>query len=116
MFHNDKLSANTRWNAGIRLGYTALNTPLLTTLFLPSIWHKATQHPQWSVAGITQNTSENVSLKANLSSGFRVLIMTTKDFRIGSRNYNCVKMQRETGETVTADWYCHSIRFKKSKI
>jgi hypothetical protein len=25
-------------------------------------------------------------------------------------------MQRETGETVTADWYCHSIRFKKSKI
>jgi hypothetical protein len=63
--YNDKLSAKYAWNAGVRLGYTALNTPLLTTLFFSFFYH----------IGITNNclfiryskTLQNVSLKASIN-------------------------------------------------
>jgi len=72
--YNDKLSASTLWNAGIRLGYTSLNSTIADDSFFP-LPFKSVAQDNFNYSGslgIIKNTSENVSLKANLSSGFRV--------------------------------------------
>jgi hemoglobin/transferrin/lactoferrin receptor protein len=72
--YNDKLSDNTLWNVGIRLGYTSLNSTIATDSFFPLPFTTVAQHnfTYSGSVGIVKNTSENVALKANLSSGFRV--------------------------------------------
>ena len=72
--YNDKLSTNTLWNAGIRLGYTSLNSTIADDSFFPLPFTSVSQHnfTYSGSLGIVKNISENVSLKANLSTGFRV--------------------------------------------
>lgn len=72
--YNDKISTNTLWNAGIRLGYTSLNSTIADDSFFPLPFTSMSQgnFTYSGSLGIVKNTSENVSLKANLSSGFRV--------------------------------------------
>ena len=72
--YNDKLSTNTLWNAGIRLGYTSLNSTIADDSFFPLPFTSVSQDnfTYSGSLGIVKNISENVSLKANLSTGFRV--------------------------------------------
>ena len=72
--YNDKLSTNTLWNAGIRLGYTSLNSTIADDSFfsLPFTSVSQDNFTYSGSLGIVKNISENVSLKANLSTGFRV--------------------------------------------
>jgi len=72
--YNDKLSAKTLWNVGIRLGYTSLNSTIADDSFFPLPFTSVSQNnfTYSGSLGIVKNTSENVSLKANLSTGFRV--------------------------------------------
>ena len=72
--YNDKLSTNTLWNAGIRLGYTSLNSTIADDSFFPLPFTSVSQDnfTYSGLLGIVKNISENVSLKANLSTGFRV--------------------------------------------
>lgn len=72
--YNEKLSEETFWNAGARFGYTALKSTIAdNTLFsLPYDSISQDNITYSGTLGIKHNPSKNVSLKANVSSGFRV--------------------------------------------
>ena len=81
MFRNDlyvsyteKTTPKTAWSAGGRLGYTTLNSNIADDTYFPLPFSKIKQgnFTYSGSLGIVHNTSQNVALKANISSGFRV--------------------------------------------
>lgn len=72
--YNRKYASNTIVNAGMRIGFTSLSSTLADNTFfsLPFFQIKQDNFTYSGSLGIVKNTSETVSLKANLSSGFRV--------------------------------------------
>ena len=70
----DKIAENTWWNAGARLGYTTLNSSVADDSFFSLPFTTITQDnfTYSGTVGIVKNTSKYTTLKANLSSGFRV--------------------------------------------
>jgi len=71
--YNHTISKNTFWNAGGRVGYTTLKSTIADDTFFPLPFNSISQgNLTYSGAlGIVHNASNNVMLKANLSSGFR---------------------------------------------
>lgn len=72
--YNHKVSENTFWNAGARVGYTTLKSTIDDDTFFPLPFSSISQgNVTYSgTLGINHNTSQNFTIKANLSSGFRV--------------------------------------------
>lgn len=72
--YTEKVAKNTSWNAGARLGYTTLNSTIDDDSFFPLPFSAIVQDnfTYSGSVGIVKNTSRQVTLKANLSSGFRV--------------------------------------------
>ena len=72
--YNDKISDNTFWNLGARVGNTALKSTIADNTFFSLPFSKIEQNnfTYSGTIGIVKNTSEHVALKANVSSGFRV--------------------------------------------
>ena len=72
--YNEKLSEQTFWNAGARVGYTALKSTIADNTLFPLPYDSISQDniTYSGTLGIKHNPSKNVSLKANVSSGFRV--------------------------------------------
>ena len=72
--YNEKLSENTLWNVAARVGYTTLNSAIADDSFFPLPFSTLSQEnvTYSGSLGIVKNTSENVTIKTNLSSGFRV--------------------------------------------
>lgn len=71
--YNHTISKKTFWNAGGRVGYTSLKSTITDNTFFPLPFNTISQgNLTYSGAiGIVHNASNNVMLKANLSSGFR---------------------------------------------
>lgn len=72
--YNQTLSEKTFWNAGARVGYTSLKSTIADDAYFPLPFNRISQgNLTYSGAlGIVHNTSNEVLLKANVSSGFRV--------------------------------------------
>ncbi len=72
--YNEELSSQTFWNAGARVGYTALKSTIVDNTLFPLPYDSISQDniTYSGTMGINHNPSSNVSLKANVSSGFRV--------------------------------------------
>ena len=70
----DKITENKWWNAGARLGFATLNSSVADDSFFLLPFSTITQdNVTYSGSlGIVKNTSKYATLKANLSSGFRV--------------------------------------------
>lgn len=105
--YNEKVSENTLWNVGARVGYTTLNSTIADDFFFPLPFSSISQEnvTYSGSLGIVKNTSENFTIKANLSSGFRVpniddlaKIFETVQGRIIIPNANL-----KAEKTVTAD-------------
>jgi hemoglobin/transferrin/lactoferrin receptor protein len=72
--YNEKVSENTLWNAGARVGYTTLNSTIANDSFFSLPFSTLSQNnvTYGGSLGIVKNTSENATIKVNISSGFRV--------------------------------------------
>lgn len=72
--YNEKSNQKTAWSAGFRIGYTTLKSTIADDTYFPLPFSKINQgnFTYSGSLGIVQNTSKNVALKANISSGFRV--------------------------------------------
>jgi hemoglobin/transferrin/lactoferrin receptor protein len=72
--YNEKLSKNTFWNAGARVGFTKLKSTIADNTLFPLPYDAISQNnfTYSGTAGLKHNTSNNFALKANISSGFRV--------------------------------------------
>jgi hemoglobin/transferrin/lactoferrin receptor protein len=72
--YNSKYNYNTFVNAGVRIGFTSLNSTLADNSFFSLPFNQIAQDNliYSGSIGIVKNTSKTVSLKANVSSGFRV--------------------------------------------
>ena len=72
--YNEKISNNTFWNTGARLGYTNLKSSIDDDQFFPLPFSTISQgnFTYSGTIGIVRATSENFTLKANVASGFRV--------------------------------------------
>lgn len=72
--YNEKLSEQTFWNAGARVGHTALKSTIADNTLFPLPYNSISQDniTYSGTLGIKHNSSKNISLKANISSGFRV--------------------------------------------
>lgn len=71
--YNERLSAETFWNAGSRVGYTTLKSTIKdNTLFpLPFTAIHQGNLTYSATLGITHNATQNVAVKSNIASGFR---------------------------------------------
>ena len=71
--YNEKVSEKTFWNAGARVGYTALKSTITDNTFFPLPFSSISQgnFTYSGTLGIVHNTSNNFVMKANLASGFR---------------------------------------------
>ena len=72
--YNEKTNEKTAWTAGGRIGYTSLKSTIDDDTFfsLPFTSINQGNLTYSGSIGIVHNTSKNVALKANASSGFRV--------------------------------------------
>lgn len=72
--YNEKVSEKTFWNASARVGYTKLKSTIDDDSFFPLPFSSISQgnFTYSGSLGIVRKTSEIFSIKANLSSGFRV--------------------------------------------
>ncbi|CAM4108906.1 MULTISPECIES: TonB-dependent receptor plug domain-containing protein [Flavobacterium] len=72
--YNEKSNEKTAWSAGFRAGYTTLKSTITDDTYFPLPFSKINQgnFTYSGSLGIVQNTSKNIALKANLSTGFRV--------------------------------------------
>lgn len=72
--YNHKLSEQTAWNSGARIGYTLLNSTIADDTYFPLPFNSIKQgNITYSGAvGITHSPSKNAIFKSNLASGFRV--------------------------------------------
>lgn len=72
--YNGKPTQKTAWTIGGRLGYTTLKSTIADDTYFPLPFSEIQQgnFTYSGSLGIVHNTSKNVALKANISSGFRV--------------------------------------------
>lgn len=72
--YNEKSSEKTAWSSGFRFGYTTLRSSIADDSYFALPFSKINQgnFTYSGSIGIVHNTSKNVALKANVSSGFRV--------------------------------------------
>lgn len=72
--YNEKSTEKTAWSTGFRIGYTTLKSTIADDTYFPFPFSTISQgnFTYSGTLGITHNTSNNVTLKANISSGFRV--------------------------------------------
>ncbi|NHN27461.1 TonB-dependent receptor [Flavobacterium jejuense] len=72
--YNEKSTKKTTWTVGGRFGYTTLKSSITDDTFFPLPFSEIKQgnFTYSGSLGIIHNTSKNVALKANISSGFRV--------------------------------------------
>jgi hemoglobin/transferrin/lactoferrin receptor protein len=72
--YNQEWDSKTFLNAGLRLGYSGLNSSIADDSFFPLPFSKIKQQNFTYSAnvGVVRNVSSNVSLKSNLSTGYRV--------------------------------------------
>jgi len=72
--YNEKTNEKTAWTIGGRFGYTTLKSTIADDTYFPLPFSEIQQgnFTYSGSLGIVHNTSKNVALKANISSGFRV--------------------------------------------
>lgn len=71
--YHEKISDRTVWNVGARTGYTSLKSTIVDDAFFPLPFTTISQgnFTYSGTFGIFHRTSNNVTLKANVASGFR---------------------------------------------
>ena len=71
--YNENFNEKTAWNLGARIGYTTLKSTIEDDTLFPLPFNSITQHnfTYSGTAGIVYKTSQNVSLKTNISTGYR---------------------------------------------
>jgi len=72
--YNHKVSDNTLWNVGARVGLASLKSTIADDTFFPLPFSSISQNniTYSGTIGISHNTSKNFTIKANFASGFRV--------------------------------------------